>query len=83
MYLVNTRTYICFDVNTLKNFMAEPRRVHWVVEKHLLTYLRGTVDYGLDYVREDGFILIGYKDSNWVGCVVESKSTSGCCFRFF
>ena len=30
MYLVNTRPNICFAVNTLSQFMVEPRRVHWV-----------------------------------------------------
>jgi hypothetical protein len=51
MYLVNTRPDICFVVNTLSQFMVEPRRVHWVAAKHVLRYLCGTVDYGLDYQR--------------------------------
>jgi hypothetical protein len=54
MYLVNTKPDICFDVNTLSQFMVEPRRVHWVATKHVLRYLCGTVDYGLDYLRGDG-----------------------------
>jgi hypothetical protein len=80
MYLVNTRPDICFVVNTLSQFMVEPRRVHWVEAKHVLKYLRGTVDFGLDYVRRDGVRLIGYTDSDWARCVVDRKSTSGCCF---
>ena len=28
MYLVNSRTDLCFAVNTLNQFMVEPRRVH-------------------------------------------------------
>lgn len=39
MYLVNTRPDICFAVNTLSQFMVEPRRVHWVVAKHILRYM--------------------------------------------
>jgi hypothetical protein len=54
MYLVNTRLDICFVVNTLSQFMVDPRRVHWVAEKHVLRYLCGTMDYGLDYLRGDG-----------------------------
>ena len=54
MYLVNTRPYICFVVNTLRKFMVEARRVHWVAVKHLLGYLRGTVEYGLRYVKSGG-----------------------------
>ena len=80
MYLVNTMPDICFVVNTLSQFMVEPRRVHWVAAKHVLRYLCGTVDYGLDYQRGDGVHLVGYTDSDWAGCVSDRKSTSGCCF---
>jgi hypothetical protein len=81
MYLVNTRPDICFAVNTFSQFMVEPRRVHWVAAKHVLRYLCGTVDYGLDYLRGDGVRLVGYTDSDWAGCVSDRKSTFGCCFR--
>jgi hypothetical protein len=64
MYLVNTRPDICFPVNTLSQFMVEHRRVHWVAAKHVLRYLCGTVDYGLDYLRRDGAQLVGYTDSD-------------------
>eukprot|EP00253_Pinus_taeda_P007370 PITA_07370 len=36
MYLVNTRPDICFAVNTMSQFMCEPRKVHWVAAKHIL-----------------------------------------------
>ena len=36
MYLVNSRPDLCFAVNTLSQFMVEPRRVHWVASKHVL-----------------------------------------------
>ena len=71
MYLVNTRLDICFAFNTLSQIMVEPRRVHWVATKHVLRYLCGTIDYGLDYQRGDGVRLVGYTDSYWTGCVSE------------
>jgi hypothetical protein len=64
MYLVNTRPDICFAVNTLSQFMVEPRRVHSVATKHVPRYLCGTLDYGLDYQRGDGVHLVGYTDSD-------------------
>ena len=64
MYLVNSRPDLCFGVNTLSQFMVEPRRVHWVVAKHVLRYLVGTMDYRLDYRRLDGVRLIGFTDSD-------------------
>ncbi len=77
MYLVNTRPDICFSVNTLSQFMVEPKRVHWTALKHVLRYLQGTVDYGLDYVGGSGVKLAGYTDIDWAGSVSDKKSTSG------
>jgi len=80
MYLVNTRLDICFAVNTMSQFMCEPRKVHWVAAKHILRYFHGTVDYGLDYRQGDGVRLAGYTDFDWAGCASDRKSTSGRCF---
>jgi len=80
MYLVNTRPDICFAVNTMSQFMCEPRKVDWVVAKHILRYLQGTVDYGLDYRQGDGVRLASYTDFDRVGYASDRKSTLGCCF---
>ena len=80
MYLVNTQPYLCFAVNTLSQFMVEHRSVHWVAAKHVLRYLAGIVDFGLDYRRSDGIGLVGFTDLDWAGSVADRKSTSRCCF---
>ena len=49
MYLTNTRPDICFAVKTLSHFLTDPRNVHLIAAKHILRYLRGTIDYGLKY----------------------------------
>jgi hypothetical protein len=38
------------------------------------------LDYGLDYVKDDGVKLVGYTDSDWARCAVDKKSTSRCCY---
>jgi hypothetical protein len=80
MYLTNTRPDICFAVNTLSQFLVEPRRVHLVAAKHVMRYLEGTIDYDLSYDRDHDFTLSGYTDADWAGSVSDRKSTSGCCF---
>ena len=49
MYLTNTRPDICFVVNTLSQFLMDLRHVHLIDAKHILRYLKGTVDYGIKY----------------------------------
>ena len=39
IYVVNTRPNICYAVNTLNQFMVEPKRVHWAAVKHVLRYI--------------------------------------------
>jgi hypothetical protein len=63
MYLVNTRLDICFAINTLSQFMVEPREVHWVATKHMLRYLQGIVGYVLQYLGGDGVRLQGLSNS--------------------
>jgi hypothetical protein len=80
MYLMNTRPNICFAVNTLSQFLVEPRRVHLVTAKHVMRYLKGTMDYGLSYDGDHGFTLSGYTDADWEGSIADRNNTSGCCF---
>lgn len=51
-----------------------------MVAKHVLHYLQGTIDFGLDYVLGDGVKLTDYTDSDWASSPLDKKSTFGCCF---
>ena len=64
MYLMNTIPYICFVVNTLSQFMVEPRRVQLIAAKHVMRYLKGTIDYRVRYVSDCEIRLHSYVDSN-------------------
>ena len=41
---MNTKRDICFS---LSRYLLEPRRVHIVAAKHMMRYLKGTLDFGL------------------------------------
>ena len=64
MYLTNTRPGIFFVVNTLSHFLMDPRHAH-LVAKHVVRYLKGTVEYGLKYDTNQKTNLHGYVDSDW------------------
>jgi len=64
VYLVNTRLDIYFAVNSLSQFLVELTRVHWVVAKHVLRYLKGILEYGLWYRQVDGLGLEGFADAD-------------------
>ena len=71
MYLVNTRSNIYFVVTTLSQFMVEPKRAHWASAKHVLKYLRGTIELGLKYTRDNDVRLSGFTDVDWARSSVD------------
>ena len=79
MYLTNVRPDIWFVVNTLSQLLMDPRNVHFIAAKHVLRYLKGTVDYGLKYDATQKIKLHSYVDSDWAGSATDRKRTSGCC----
>ena len=81
MYLMNTRPYILFAVNTLIQFLTDPRHVQLIFAKHILRYLKGTFDYGIKYDANQKINLHDYVDSDWEGSAIDRKSTSGCYFN--
>ena len=62
MYLPNMRPDIFFVVNTLSQFLIDPRHVHLISTKHIFRYLKGTIDYGLKYKANQKINLEGYVD---------------------
>ena len=66
--------------NTLSQFLTDPRNVHLIAAKHILRYLRGTIDYGLKYDLNQKINLEVYVDSDWTRSAIDRKSTSRCCF---
>ena len=80
MYLTNTRLDICFAVNTLSQYLVQPRRVHLVAARHVMRYLKGTIDFGLYYDGSHEYRLYGYIDADWDEIISDRKSTSCICF---
>ena len=79
LYLTASRPDIMFGTCLCARFQADPRDIHLVAVKRILRYLRGTPNLGIWYPRESSFNLLGYKDSNYAGSVVDRKRTSRSC----
>nr|GEX83985.1 retrovirus-related Pol polyprotein from transposon TNT 1-94 [Tanacetum cinerariifolium] len=79
MYLITTRTDIQFSTVLCVRYQSNPNESHLTPVKRILRYLKGTLTLGLYYPKCSGFDLKGYSDSNYVGCNMDRKSTSGAC----
>ncbi|XP_019156970.1 PREDICTED: uncharacterized protein LOC109153570 [Ipomoea nil] len=76
-YLTITRPDLSYSVNRLCQFMHSPTDDHWALLKRVLRYIKGTQDYGLRLSPSPSSDLHAYTDSDWAGCPVDCKSTSG------
>ncbi|WVZ89844.1 hypothetical protein U9M48_036198 [Paspalum notatum var. saurae] len=71
LYLCASRPDIMF---------TDPKESHLTTVKRILRYLKHTPSIGLWYPKSASFELLGYSDSDFTGCRVERKSTSGGCY---
>jgi hypothetical protein len=60
-------------------FQANPKECHLMAIKKILRYLVCTPDLGFWHPKSSTFDLLGYNDSDYAGCKVDRKSTSGTC----
>lgn len=68
-----TRPDLQYAVNTLCQFLSDPRDVHLQAAKHALRYLRSTLEYRLSYAKGSSKSkLTGYADSAYANA---SKGT--------
>ncbi|GJV49634.1 retrovirus-related pol polyprotein from transposon TNT 1-94 [Tanacetum coccineum] len=79
MYLTATRLDIQFSTVLCARYQSNPKESHLTTMKRILRYMKGTLTLGLYYPKCSGFYLKGYSDSNYAGCNIDRKSTSGAC----
>jgi hypothetical protein len=79
LYLCASRPDIMLSVCMCARFQSDPRECHLVAVKRILRYLVDTPCFGIWYPKGSTFDLIGYSDSDYAGCKVDRKSTSGTC----
>ncbi|KAK6162091.1 hypothetical protein DH2020_001932 [Rehmannia glutinosa] len=79
LYLTANIPDITFAVGVCARFQSTPKKSHMTAAKRILRYLKGCQEVDLWYPKEGGFKIIGYSDSDYSGCRVDRKSTSGTC----
>nr|KAJ0192955.1 hypothetical protein LSAT_V11C800440770 [Lactuca sativa] len=79
LYLTASRPDIMFGTILCARFQANPKESHLMAVKRIFRYLKGTQNLALWYPRDSAFELYGYTDSDYAGCNLDKKSTSGGC----
>ncbi|KAJ9542306.1 hypothetical protein OSB04_028812 [Centaurea solstitialis] len=79
LYLTASRPDIMYSTCLCARYQAEPKESHLTAVKRIFRYLKGTPNLGLWYSKDSGFDLTAYSDSDFAGCKINRKSTTGGC----
>lgn len=80
-YLVHTRPDIAYAVGVVSRYMERPTTMHLNAVKRIIRYIRGTIDFGLVYLKGQGdYLLSGFSDSDLADNLDERRSTTGVAF---
>ena len=76
-YLTITRPDIAFAVNSVSQYMCQPRSTHLIAAKRILRYVKGTLGYGLRFLAQQPPVHVSaYSDTDWASCPESRRSTS-------
>ena len=75
MYLIATRLDVMHSVSLIFRIMETPKDSHWQARKRILRYVNRTEGFGILYITNDDFKLVGYTDSYWAESLDDRKST--------
>jgi hypothetical protein len=59
--------------------MQDPRDSHWTAVKHILRYLKSTINHTFCIYKDSSTQLTAYSNSDWASCPDDRRSTSGYC----
>ncbi|GJZ58801.1 retrovirus-related pol polyprotein from transposon TNT 1-94 [Tanacetum coccineum] len=77
MYLTSSRADRVFAMCMCTRYQAKPTKKHLEAIKRIFRYLKGTINMGLWYPKDNAMSLTAYADADHAGCQDSRRSTSG------
>ncbi|GJR95427.1 retrovirus-related pol polyprotein from transposon TNT 1-94 [Tanacetum coccineum] len=75
MYLTASRPDLVFAVCMCARYQAKPTKKHFEAIKRVFRYLKGTINMGLWYPKDNAMSLTAYADADHAGCQDSRRST--------
>ncbi|GJW24992.1 hypothetical protein Tco_0038803 [Tanacetum coccineum] len=77
IYLIASRPNLVFAICMCARYQAKPTKKHFEAIKRVFRYLKGTINMGLWYPKDNAMSLTAYADADHAGCQDSRRSTSG------
>jgi hypothetical protein len=78
LYAANyIRPDISYAVSLLSRYLNGPKMIHLKAAKHVMRYLKGNSQLGIEFIRQAKFTINAYCDADWAGDKQDRKSTTG------
>ncbi|GJT92791.1 hypothetical protein Tco_1081636 [Tanacetum coccineum] len=79
MYLTASRPDLVFAVCMCARYQAKPTKKHFEAIKRVFRYLKGTINMGLWYPKDNAMSATAYADADHAGCQDSRRRTVGKC----
>ena len=67
LYVTTSRLDVMQAVGQVARFQVTPKETHILVVKRIFKYIKGTINFGLWYLKGNELNMVAYTDTNWVG----------------
>jgi len=77
MYDMVCTVLLACAVSVVRKFISNPGRQHWNAVKWIFKYLKGTIDYGIMFSKQQGNpSVVGYINVYYTGDLDDMRSTT-------
>lgn len=80
IYMLHTGPGLAYTVGMVSRCMEKPTMLHQKAVKQILRYIKGTIEFGLEYTSGGDGKIIGFCDSSLASDIDDRRSTSGMVF---
>ena len=76
IYLTLTRPDISYVVGVVSRYMSNPKKPHLDAVRRILRYVKGTINFGIQYKKTNDCQVMGYCDADYAGDCGTRRSTT-------
>lgn len=78
-----TQPNLAYFVSVANQYIHSLTQTHFNAAMHILKYLKGTYEKGLQFQKSENKEIVGFVNANWASSQQDSRSTSSFCTKLW